>query len=173
LAQVIVALLMLSLTRAQGAYAIVAVLPLLAIGQRGRLPAIAISLAAYLLVIFGYGQLHASMSRSATDPTRPIDVSLFGISDVTGKVLFFMVYPAIYPGLKQSAVAPENGPASRRLFAELKDVFSTADNLSAIMGEQRSSQFAGRLDKVVETMQREPDVIFFNLARAGQPARGR
>jgi hypothetical protein len=65
LAEVLVALLVLALTRVQGAYVIAIVLPLLALGQSPK--------------------LHASMARSIQDAGKPINISALGISDSPGK----------------------------------------------------------------------------------------
>src|SRR5882724_6129792 len=109
LAQVVVALLILALTRAQGAYVIAAVLPILAIGRPRQVPAIAVALVAYLLIVFGYGKLHASMARALDDSAKPIQVSKLGISDSTGKMLFMVAYHDVYLRWGVAAVAPENG----------------------------------------------------------------
>jgi hypothetical protein len=66
---------------------IAAVLPM-AIGQPRRIPAVAVALIAYLLIVFGYGKLHAS--RSINDAGKPNNVSSLGISDSTGKMLFMV-----------------------------------------------------------------------------------
>src|SRR3982074_2711734 len=94
LTAVIVAVLILALSRAQGAYVIAVVLPLLALGQPRRIPAIAVALIAYLLVVFSYGKLHASMARSINDAGKPIAVSSLGISDSSGKILFMVASSA-------------------------------------------------------------------------------
>ena len=155
-AQVTVALLILALTRAQGAYVIVAVLPLLAIGHPRRVPAVAAALAAYLLIVFGYGKMHASMARSIQDVARPIEVSRFGISDSTGKMLFFIVYCDVYRRLGQPTVAPDNGPASRRMFDELYAHYSAPGRLESI-NDRRYRPFADRPGDFLLAVQREPD----------------
>jgi hypothetical protein len=156
LAEVIVALLILALTRAQGAFVIAAVLPLLALGQPRRSPAIAAALIAYLSIVFGYGRLHASMARSIDDAEKPIAVSSFGISDSTGKMLFFVPYYDVYLRLGRIAVAPENGPASKRLFEELRAYYATPGRLTATMDPQLYGRFVGRPDELVQAMERQP-----------------
>jgi hypothetical protein len=157
LAQVTVALLILALTRVQGAYVVVAVLPILAIGWPRRAPAIAVALIAYLSIVLGYGKLHASMARSMTDVEKPIDVSALGISDTTGKMLFFVAYYDVYNRLGRTAVAPENGPASKRMFEELRAYYATPGHLTATMDQQLYGRFAGRPDVLLQTMEREPN----------------
>jgi hypothetical protein len=161
LAQVVVALLVLAFSRAQGQYAIAAVLPVLAIGQPRRLPAIAVVLIAYASVVVCYGKLHTFIARSAAAPEKAIDVSSFGITDVTGKMLFYMVYPDIHPSVGQPAVSPENGPASRRMFEELKVYFSAPGHVPAMVAEARYREFAGRPDDFIQSMQREPDPSYW------------
>jgi hypothetical protein len=157
LAQTVVALLILALTRAQGAYVIAAVLPVLAMGKPRRISAIAVALVAYLSIVFGYGKLHASMARSIHEVAKPIDVSSFGISDSTGKMLLLIVYSDVYSRLGQTAVVPENGPASKRMFEELNAYYSVPGRLAAMMDERRYGRFAGRPPDLLQTMQREPD----------------
>ncbi len=157
LAVVTVALLILALSRAQGAYVIVMVLPLLALGQPRRIPVIAVALTAYLLIVFSYGKLHASMARSINDAGKPIDVSSLGISDSTGKMLFFGAYYDIYLRLGRSAVAAENGPASKRMFDELRAYYSEPGRLTATMDQRLFGRFAGRPNDLLQTMEREPD----------------
>ena len=156
LATVVVALLILALTRAQGAFVIAAVLPLLALGQPRRIPAIAVALIAYACIVFGYGKLHASMARAMNDAGKPIAVSSFGISDSTGKMLFFGVYYDVYVRLGRTAVAPENGPASKRMFEELRAYYSAPGRLTATMDQQLYGRFVGRPDELLQTMEREP-----------------
>jgi hypothetical protein len=154
LAQIIVALLILALTRAQGAYVIAAVLPILALARPRQAPAIAVGLVAYLLIVFGYGKLHASMARAMDDGGKPIQVSKFGISDSTGKMLFMVAY-------HDAAVAPENGPASRRMFEELNAYYSAPGRLTGMKDEQLFRRFAGRPDDLLKTMQRQPDAQYW------------
>jgi hypothetical protein len=156
-----VALLILALTRVQGTYVVVAVLPILAIGWPRRAPAIAVALIAYLSIVLGYGKLHASMARSMTDVERPIDVSSFGISDTTGKMVFFVVYCDVYNRLGRTAVAPENGPASKRMFEEVRAYYSTPEHLTATMDEQLYGRFAGRPDALLLAMEREPNCQYW------------
>jgi hypothetical protein len=157
LAEVTVALLILALSRAQGAYVIAMVLPLLALGQPRRIPAIAVALTAYLLIVFSYGKLHASMARSINDAGKPIDVTSLGISDSTGKMLFFGAYYDIYFRLGRTAVAPENGSASKRMFDELRAYYSEPGRLTATMDQRLFGRFVGRPNDLLQTMAREPD----------------
>jgi hypothetical protein len=157
LVQVVLALLILALTRAQGAYVIAAVLPLLAIAHPRRMPTLALALIAYLAVVFSYGKMHASMARAIQDVAKPINVSSFGVSDSTGKMLFMVLYYDSYLRLGRPAVAPENGPASRRMFDELKAYYSAPGRLAAMKDEQLFGRFAGRPDDLLKTMQREPN----------------
>jgi hypothetical protein len=159
-AQVTVALLILALTRAQGAYVVAAVLPILAIGHPRRVPALAAALAVYLLIVLGYGKMHASMARSIQDVARPIEVSSFGISDSTGKMLFMIVYWDVYRRLGQTAVGPDNGPASRRMFDELYAYYSAPGRLESI-NDRRYRPFAGRPGDFLQTVQREPDANYW------------
>jgi len=161
LAQVVVALLILALTRAQGAYVIAAVLPILAIGRPRQVPAIAIALVAYLLIVFGYGKMHASMARALDDGERPIHVSKLGISDSTGKMLFMNVYYDVYLRLGVTAVAPENGPASKRMFEELEPYYSAPGRLAGMKDEQLFRRFAGRPSDLLQAMQRQPDAQYW------------
>lgn len=156
LAEVLVALLILALTRVQGGYVIVVVLPLLALGQPRQFPRIALVVAAYLIVVFGYGKLHAVMARSI-EAAKPISVSAFGISDSTGKMLFMVAYSSVYLLLGRTAVAPENGPASKRMFDELKAYYSTPGRLTATMDQRLFGRFAGRPENLLQTIEREPD----------------
>jgi hypothetical protein len=157
LAQVTVALLILALTRVQGTYVVVAVLPILAIRWSRRTPAIAIALIAYLSIAFGYGKLHASMARSMKDVEKPIDVSAFGISDTTGKMLFFVAYYDVYNRLGRTAVAPDNGPASKRMFEEVRAYYSVPGHLTGTVDEPLFGRFVGRPDALLQVMEREPD----------------
>src|SRR5262249_2167786 len=154
LMQVIVALLILALTRTQGAYVIAIVLPLLAIGRPRRLPAVAVALVAYLSVVFSYGKVHAVMARSIQSATAWIDVSSFGISDSTGKMLFMVPYYDVYRRLGKPIIATENGPASGRMFAELTAYYSVPEHLAAMTNHERYNQFAGKPDGFVLAMQR-------------------
>jgi hypothetical protein len=129
---------------------IAAVLPILAIGQPRRIPAIALALIAYLLIVFGYGKLHAS--RSINDAGKPNNVSSLGISDSTGKMLFMVAYYDIYLRLGRTAVAPENGPASKRMFDELHAYYSTPGRLTATMDQRLYGRFVGRPNYLVQTM---------------------
>jgi hypothetical protein len=157
LVQVVVALLILALARAQGAYVIAIVLPTLAIGQPRRLPAVAVALLAYVLVLFSYGKVHAAMARSIQSATTSIDVSSFGISDSTGKMLFMVPYYDVYRRLGKPIIAAENGPASRRMVAELRAYYLVPEHLAAMTNHQRYNQFAGKPDDFVLAMQREPE----------------
>jgi hypothetical protein len=157
LAEVIVALLILALSRAQGAYVIAIVLPLLALGQPRRIPAVAVGLIVYLSIVFGYGKLHASMAREINDAGKPIAVSSFGISDSTGKMLFMIAYSDVYGRLGRTAVARENGPASRRMFDELHAYYSTPGHLTATMDQRLFGRFADRPNDLLQMMEREPD----------------
>jgi hypothetical protein len=156
LAQTVVALLILALTRAQGAYVIAAVVPILALARPRQLPAIALALVAYLLIIFGYGKLHASMARAMNDGGKPIEVSKLGISDSTGKMVFMVAYIDVYHRWGVTTVAPENGPASRRMFEELNAYYSAPGLLAGMKDEQLFRRFAGRTDDLLKTMQRNP-----------------
>jgi len=160
LAQTTVALLILALTRAQGAYVIVAVLPILALARQRQLPAISMALVAYLLIVFGYGKLHASMARAIDDGERPIQVSKLGISDSTGKMLFMVAYNDVYQRWGVATVAPENGPASKRMFEELNAYYSTP-GLLAGMKDELFRRFAGKPHDLLQTMQREPDAQYW------------
>jgi hypothetical protein len=157
LTEVIVGLLILALSRAQGAYVIAIVLPLLALGQPRRIPAIAVALIAYLLIVFSYGKVHASMARSINDTGKPIVVSSLGISDSTGKMLFMVAYYDVYLRLGRTAVAPKNGPASKRMFDELHAYYSTPGRLTATMDQRLYGRFVGRPNDLLQTMEREPD----------------
>ena len=157
LAQTIIALLILALTRAQGAYVIAAVLPILALARPRQVPAIAVALVAYLLIVFGYGKLHASMARALDDSAKPIQVSKLGISDSTGKMLFMVAYHDVYLRWGVAAVAPENGPASRRMFEELNAYYSAPGRLAGMKDEQLFRRFVGRPAELLKTMQRAPD----------------
>jgi hypothetical protein len=161
LAQTIVALLILALARAQGAYVIAAVLPVLALARPRQVPAIAVGLVVYLLIIFGYGKLHASMARAIDDGGKPIQVSKLGISDSTGKMLFMVAYYDVYLRWGVTAVAPENGPASRRMFEELNAYYSAPGRLTGMKDEQLFRRFAGKPDDLIKTMQRQPDAQYW------------
>jgi hypothetical protein len=161
LAQTILALLILALTRAQGAYLVAVVLPMLALSRRQQVPAIAVALIAYLVVVFGYGKLHASMARAMDDGGKPIQVSKLGISDSTGKMLFMVAYCEVYFQWDVAAVAPQNGPASRRMFEELKTYYSAPGRLAGMQDEQLFRRFAGRPDDLLQTMQQEPDAQYW------------
>lgn len=161
LAQVIAALLILALSRAQGAYVVAAVLPILAFARPRQVPAIAVAFVAYLLIVFGYGKLHASMARAMDDGTRQIQVSKLGISDSTGKMLFMVAYHDVYLRTGISAVAPGNGPASRRMFEELNAYYSAPGRLAGMKDEQLFRRFAGRPDELLKAMQREPDAQYW------------
>lgn len=157
LIEVTAALLILALTRAQGAFVIAAVLSVLAIGQPRRIPTMAIALLAYLTIVFGYGKLHASMARSMREAEKPTSVSSLGISDSTGKMLFTNVYIDTYKRLGRPAVAPENGPASRRMFEEILAYYSLPGRLTAMMSDQLYGRFEGRPGDLLQTMQRQPN----------------
>jgi hypothetical protein len=161
LAEVVVALLILALSRAQGGYVIAIVLPLLALGQPRRAPAVAVAVIAYLLVIFSYGKLHASMAHSIQGAGKPINVSSLGISDSTGKMMFLISYHDVYRRLGRTAVAPENGPASTRMFDELRAFYSTPGHLTAAMDQRLFGRFVGRPNDLLQTMEREPDVQYW------------
>jgi hypothetical protein len=161
LAQTIVALLILALTRAQGAYVVAAVLPILALARPRQVPVIAMGLVAYLLIIFGYGKLHASMARAMDDGGRPIQVSKLGISDSTGKMLFMVAYCDVYIQWGVTAVAPENGPASKRMFEELNAYYSAPGRLAGMKDEQLFRRFAGRPEELLKTMQQAPDAQYW------------
>lgn len=157
LLQVIIAILILALTRAQGAYVIVAVLPVLIVAQPRRIGLIAIGLAVYLGVISGYGKLHASMARSMQNAEKSIDVSSLGISDSTGKMLFTNAYLDTSKYLGRPTVAPDNGPASRLMFDELTAYFSVSGRMTAMMSDQLYGRFEGRPADLLQTMEREPN----------------
>jgi hypothetical protein len=161
LAQTIIALLILTLTRAQGAYVIAAVVPILAFARPRHVPAIAVGLIAYLLIIFGYGKLHASMARAMDDRGRPIQVSKLGISDSTGKMLFMVAYYDVYHLWGATAVAPENGPATQRMFKELNAYYSVPGRLEAMNDEKLFRRFSGKPDDLLKAMQREPDTQYW------------
>jgi hypothetical protein len=167
LAQVVVALLILALSRAQGAYVIAAVLPILALARPRQVPAISVALVAYFLIVFGYGKLHASMARALDDGERPIHVSKLGISDSTGKMLFMIVYYDVYLRLGVTSVAPENGPATKRMFEELSAYYSAPGRLAGMKDEQLFRRFAGRPNDLLQTIQREPDTQYWFSIWAG------
>jgi hypothetical protein len=156
LVQVVIALLILALTRVQGAYVIAVALPMLAIAQPRRMPALAVALVAYLLIELSYAKLHASMARSIKDAEKPIEVSSIGISDSTGKMLFTVAYYYVYQLLGRTAVAPENGPASKRMFDELNAYYSSPDRLAALADDPLYRPFAGNANALVQAMQQEP-----------------
>jgi hypothetical protein len=161
LAQTVVALLVLALTRAQGAYVIAAVLPIFALARPRQLPAVALALVAYLLIIFGYGKLHASMARAMNDGGKRIEISKLGISDSTGKMLFMVAYNDVYRRLGVTAVARENGPASKRMFEELNAYYSAPGLLAGMQEEQLFRRFVGRPDDLLKAMQQEPHVQYW------------
>ena len=65
------------------------------------------------------------MARALDDSAKPIQVSKLGISDSTGKMLFMVAYNDVYLRWGVAAVAPENGPASRRIRATIAPIHST------------------------------------------------
>ena len=89
--------------------------------------------------------------------SKPAAVSRFGVTNSTGKMLFMVVYWDPYRRLGRALVHPANGPASKRLFSELKEYYSVPANLTAGMDYQLYGRFAGRPGDLVSTMEREPD----------------
>jgi hypothetical protein len=68
-----------------------------------------------------------------------------------------VVYWDPYRRFGRVLVNPSNGPASRRLFRELKEYYSAPPNLNAGMDPKLFGRFAGRPEDLVSTMQQEPD----------------
>src|SRR5260370_9499963 len=97
------------------------------------------------------------MPRALDDGERPIHVSKLGISDSTGKMLFMNVYYDVYLRLGVTAVAPENGPASNRMFEELEPYYSASWGLAGMMEEQLVRRFPGGPSDLLEPIQRQPD----------------
>ena len=157
LAQVVMALLMLAMSRAQGAFVAVVALPFMAICKPGRLPEIAGSALILSLAIFGYSLVHAPRVNLIADASKPAAVSQFGVTNSTGKMLFMIVYWDPYRRLGRALVRPANGPASKRLFSELKEYYSVPANLTAGMDYRLYGRFAGRPDDLVSTMESQPD----------------
>jgi hypothetical protein len=108
------------------------------------------------LVIFGYGKLHASMAHSIQDAGKPTNVSSLGISDSTRKMMFLISYYDVYRRLGRTVIAPENDPASTRMFDELHAYYATPGHFTATMDQRLFGRFAGRPNDLLKTMEREP-----------------
>jgi hypothetical protein len=151
------ALLILAMTRAQGAFVAVVALPFVVFCRPSHWREVLISALTLTLVIWGYGILHGSKVTLITKPEQAAAVAQFGITNSTGKMLFMVVYWDPYRRFGRALVSPSNGPASTRLFQELREYYSAPSNLTAGMDHKLYGRFAGRPEDLVSTMQQEPD----------------
>jgi hypothetical protein len=157
LVQTALAALVLAMCRAQGAFVIAVVLAVLAIARPKRVPEIGVALAGFILIVFAYGLVHAPLARSIRHVDRAIDVAPLGITNSLGKMLFMVVYWDPYRRFDRALVHPENGPASRRLFAELKAYYHNPTNLPENPNEPLFGRFAGHPGELVRTIEQMPN----------------
>jgi hypothetical protein len=156
LLQITIALLILVMTRAQGAFVAFVVLPFLVCCLPKRMPEIIVSAVALCLITLGYSHVVASKTHLMYDQKNAA-TSKFGVTNTTGKMLFMVVYSDPYKRMKWSLVHPENGPASLLLFTELKQYYSIPANLPAKADDTLFGQFAGNPQGLIAAMENKPN----------------
>jgi len=156
LAQITIALLILTMTRAQGGFIAFVVLPFLLFCKPNRAAEIVIAGFIIFLVPFTYMQLHAAKT-TLIEKQTVADVSALGLTNSTGKTLFVSVYWNAFRHMHLNLVHPENGPASRKMFAELHAYFSNPLNITSKADDPFIGKFVGLPNSLLGAIEFHPE----------------
>lgn len=161
LAELILSFVILAMSRAQGAFIALLLLPLLACYMPKKIPELLIGAVTFFLITLGYSSIHPQEISIRAGKKMDNTISGLGITHSTGKMLFMVAYWDPYKHFGWTLVHPKNGPASEQLFSELKKYYSDPSHLPANLNYELFSQFIGHPEDLVKTIENHPDAQYW------------
>jgi hypothetical protein len=149
---VMAGLFVLALTRAQGAFVAVLVIPFFLVAMPKRFVQTLAASALLLSAIYIAGSIQSRYVREIQSPQTRAEISPIAITNSAGKMLFMVSYWDTFRYFDRAAVEPSNGPATRQLIEDLLNYYGKDGNVALNLGADLASQYEGKPDALVQHM---------------------